>query len=76
MRKAHLTQKKLVKITGCPPYLVRYYCDCGYLPIEKESAGPGDPVIYKPAAIGVIKKRMAKKNHIPDPLLDEYHDSA
>lgn len=75
MQTRSLTQKELVKLTACRPYLIRYYYECGYLPVDKESTGPGDPVIYKPAAIGIIKKRMAEKNHISGPLVDEHHDS-
>lgn len=60
MKKPPLTQKELVKITKCPPYLVRYYCECGYLPVERESAGPGHPVVYAPGAIDIIRKRMER----------------
>ena len=56
-----LTQKDLSKITGCRPYLIRYYFECGYLPVERESTGPGDPVLYHPDAVEVIRERMARR---------------
>lgn len=55
-----LTRRQLVKATGCKPYFVDYCRSCGYLPILRDSAGPGAPVIYHPNAIKVINKRMAR----------------
>lgn len=56
-----LTRKDLVRLTGMPPYLVRYLTDCNRLPILKPSSGPGDPVIYSPDAVRVIQERQRKK---------------
>ena len=60
--KEGLTRKEIVKSTGCPPYLVAYYSACGYLPIIKQSSGPGNPVLYHPDAIPEIKRRMAQRS--------------
>ena len=57
-----LTRKELVEATGCPPYLIAYYGQCGYLPIIKPSTGPGDPVLFDAAAIEVIKARRKQRN--------------
>ena len=56
-----LTRRALVKATGCPPYLVAYYSQCGYLQILRPSTGPGDPIIYHPDAVRVIQERQRKK---------------
>ena len=55
-----LTRKELVADTNCPPYLVAYYTQCGYLPILKASIGPGDPVLYDPSAVEVIRLRVVE----------------
>ncbi len=52
-----ITRKRLSQITGCPPYVIAYYRDCGYLPIIRPSKGPGHPIIYHPDAIKVIRER-------------------
>ena len=57
-----LTRRMLVKETGCPPYLIAYYRDCGYLPIIKPSKGPGDPVLYHPDAIKIVRERRGKQD--------------
>ncbi len=59
-----LTRGSLVKATGCPPYLVDYYRDCGYLPILRPSTGPGDAVLYHPDAVNVIRRRQARKRSL------------
>ena len=56
-----ITKKNLGAATGCPPYLIDYYRDCGYLPILRPSTGPSYPVIYHPDAVEVIKNRQEKK---------------
>ena len=56
-----LTRKKIAEATGCRPYLVSYYADCGYLPIVKASSGPGDPTLFHEDAILIIKERIARK---------------
>lgn len=56
-----LTRKELVEATGCPPYLIAYYYQCGYLPILRPSTGPGDPVLYRPDALDVIRERMSRR---------------
>ncbi len=58
-----LTRKQLVLATGCKPFLVDYCRSCGYLPILREAAGPGIPVLYDPESIPIIKDRMAKHTH-------------
>lgn len=65
-----LTKRDLVEATGCPPYLIAYYTQCGYLPLIKRSSGPGHPNIFDPRAIEVITKRMLNRNHISGPLVD------
>ena len=55
-----LTRRQLVKATGCMPFLVDYCRACGYLPILRDSIGPGSPVFFHPDAIKVIKTRMAR----------------
>ncbi len=59
-----LTRKEMVQATGCAPYLVAYYGQCGYLPIIKPSTGPGDPVLFDAAAIEIIKERMSRKQRM------------
>ncbi len=54
------TRKQLVDLTGCRPYLIDYYRSCGYLPILRDSTGPGIPVLYHPDAISVIRKLMER----------------
>lgn len=56
-----LTRGALVKATGCRHYLIAYYSQCGYLPILRPSTGPGDPILYHPDAVRVIKDRQRKK---------------
>lgn len=56
-----LTLKDLVESTGCKPYLIQYYAQCGYLPILRPSTGPGYPTLYDPSAIDVIRERMARR---------------
>ena len=56
-----LSRKQLMQATDCPPYLIRYYCDCGYLPILRHSIGPGNPVLYHPDAIQIVQKRMNRR---------------
>ena len=68
-----LTRKDLVKATACPPYLIRYYAECGYLPVIKQSSGPGVPTIFHPDAVLVIKQRMALKSS--DTILDDSQHS-
>ncbi len=55
-----LTKRELVKATGCPPYLIAYYSQCGYLPILRPSTGSGNPILYGPSAIDVIRERMER----------------
>ena len=55
--KQGLSRKELVAATNCPPYLIDYYRDCGYIPILRPSTGPGNPVIYHPDAIKIIQAR-------------------
>lgn len=57
-----LTRKELVEATGCAPYLIRYYTECGYLPMIKQSSGPGHPVVFHRDAISEIKRRMAQRS--------------
>ncbi len=56
-----LTRKDLVEATGCPPYLIAYYSQCGYLPIIRPSSGAGRPIIYHQDAISVILERMTRQ---------------
>ncbi len=56
-----LARKDLVEATGCPPYLIAYYTQCGYLPIIRPSSGAGRPIIYHPDAISVVRERMASR---------------
>ena len=56
-----LGRKELIAATGCPPYLIDYYRDCGYLPILRPSTGSGDPVLYHPDAVEVIRQRRGKR---------------
>lgn len=60
-----LTRKQLAKAANCPPYLVDYYRECGYLPVLRHSPGPGTPVLFDPSAVSVIKKRQEKKRPVP-----------
>ena len=53
-----ITRKDIVTATGAPPYLVKYYSDCGYLPILRESDGPGHPIIYDPRAVEIAMQRF------------------
>ena len=55
-----LTKRELVKATGCPPYLIAYYSQCGYLPLIKKSTGPGHPNIYHADAIAIVRQKMAE----------------
>lgn len=60
--KSHgLTRKDIVAATNCPPYLVAYYSQCGYLPILRPSTGSGNPILYDPRATDVIRERMARQ---------------
>ena len=60
-----LTRGQLVEVTGCPPYLVSYYSQCGYLPIARPSPGPGTPILYDPRAVEVIQIRMRRRVAVP-----------
>lgn len=53
-----MTRKDIVAATGVPPYLVKYYSDCGYLPILRESNGPGHPIIYDHRAVEISMQRF------------------
>lgn len=59
-----LTRKELVKATGIPPYLIAYYTQCGYLPVIKQSTGPGNPIIYHPNAVRVVQERRGEKQSV------------
>ena len=61
MSEQQMTQKDLVRLTGCPPYIVRYFKECGYLKVERDSQGPGDPVLYHPDSVRIIQERRQNK---------------
>jgi len=50
-----ITRKELVKATGAPFYIISYLRDLGRLPIVKESSGRGNPNLYDPAAVDVVR---------------------
>lgn len=61
MLDKNLTTKTLQQATGAPIYVIQYLKACNRLPIAKESKGRGYPTYYKPNAVNVIKKHMAKQ---------------
>ena len=55
-----LTRKTIIKRTGAPTWLVDYLKANNRLPIEKDSTGSGNPVIFKPEAIEIIINHLSK----------------
>jgi len=60
MEEITYTLKDLQKATGSPAWLIHYLKGNNRLPIAKESPGRGFPTHYKPSAIDVINKHLAK----------------
>lgn len=59
-----LTKSELAKATGCPPYLISYYSECGYLPIVKRSSGPGHPNIFHRDAVQIVMQKMPNREEL------------
>ena len=57
-----LTLKDLVRETGAPPHVVRYLHGLGRLPIQRQSPGPGYPILYSNDAILIIKQHLIKSD--------------
>lgn len=57
-----LTLKQLVRETGAPPHVVRYLYGLGRLPIQRQSPGPGYPILYSNDAILIIKQHLIKSD--------------
>jgi len=56
-----LTRKELANKGGCPFYLIDYLRSLNRLPILKASTGKGDPNIFAPEALSVLKKYLRKR---------------
>jgi hypothetical protein len=59
--KKPLFKRELVKLTGCPPYIVEYLYRCNRLPIVKHSIGPGYPIVFHADSIQIIKNHLSKR---------------
>ena len=50
-----LTLKILTERTGAPFYIIRYLYLCRRLPILKDTKGRGNPIIFHPDSIEIVK---------------------
>jgi hypothetical protein len=55
-----LTNGELSKLTGTPYYVIQYLDRLGKLPKEKESTGKGDPSIFHPDSIQIVKNHVSR----------------
>lgn len=59
---AGLTLKELVHETGAPPHVIRYLHGLGRLPIQRQSHGPGYPILYSNDAVLIVKEHLMKSD--------------
>ena len=55
-----LTLKILTERTGAPFYIIRYLYLCRRLPILKDTKGRGNPIIFHPDSIEIVKDHLRK----------------
>ena len=55
-----LTLKILTERTGAPFYIIRYLYLCPRLPILKDTEGRGNPIIFHPDSIEIVKDHLRK----------------
>ena len=61
-KSEQLTLKTLTESTGAPFYTIRYLYLCQRLPILKDTEGRGNPIIFHPDSIEIVKDHLRKNS--------------